>query len=70
MATYFARTYPQLYVCRPVTGFSIGGALPLIYSVVADLFVAEQRHGVSAPPPAVVAAPPGCDDEDMTFALF
>jgi len=48
LATYFASTYSQLYVCRAVTGFSIGGALPLIYSVVSDLFVADQRHGVSA----------------------
>jgi len=48
LATYFARTYAQLYVCRAVTGFSIGGAIPLIYSVVADLFPADQRHGVSA----------------------
>lgn len=48
LATYFVQSYRQLYVCRAVTGFSMGGALPLIYSILGDLFVAEQRHGVSA----------------------
>lgn len=47
-ATFWTRTYTQLYVCRAITGFSIGGAIPLIYSVLGDLFVAEDRHAVSA----------------------
>ena len=47
-ATFWTRTYPQLYICRAITGFSIGGSLPLIYSVLGDLFVAEDRHAVSA----------------------
>ena len=47
-ATFWTRTYIQLYVCRAITGFSIGGAIPLIYSVLGDLFVAEDRHAVSA----------------------
>lgn len=47
-ATFWTRTYLQLYICRAITGFSIGGALPLIYSVLGDLFVAEDRHAVSA----------------------
>lgn len=46
--TYFVRTYNQLYICRAVNGFSIGGALPVIYSIVGDLFSAEDRHIVSA----------------------
>jgi Major Facilitator Superfamily len=46
--TYFARTYWELYACRAVTGFSLGGALPLIYSFLGDLFSAEERHTVSA----------------------
>ena len=41
--TYFVQTYTQLYVCRAVTGFSIGGALPVIYSILGDLFGAEGR---------------------------
>lgn len=48
LATYFTRTYPQLYACRAITGFSLGGALPLIYSMLGDLFVAQDRHAVSA----------------------
>ena len=46
--TYFVTNYTQLYVCRAITGFSIGGALPLIYSILGDLFVAKDRHTVSA----------------------
>jgi MFS family permease len=48
LLTYFARTYGELYACRAVTGFSLGGALPLIYSFLGDLFSAEERHTVSA----------------------
>jgi len=48
LLTYFARSYVQLYFCRVVTGFSVGGALPVIYSILGDLFKAEDRHVVSA----------------------
>jgi MFS family permease len=48
LLSYFARTYGELYACRAVTGFSLGGALPLIYSFLGDLFSAEERHTVSA----------------------
>jgi MFS family permease len=34
LATYWVSTYRQLYVCRAVTGFSVGGALPVIYSTM------------------------------------
>lgn len=46
--TYFVRTYNQLFLCRALTGFSIGGALPVIYSILGDLFGAGDRHIVSA----------------------
>eukprot|EP00980_Cylindrotheca_fusiformis_P025145 scaffold13202_cov126-Cylindrotheca_fusiformis.AAC.2 len=46
--TYWAKTYEVLYVCRAITGFSVGGAVPLIYSILGDLFAAEDRHAVSA----------------------
>ena len=39
LATYFVSTYRQLYWCRAFTGCSVGGALPLIYSVSKLLFV-------------------------------
>lgn len=46
--TYWVRTYSQLYVCRAITGFSVGGALPLIYSILGDLFPSDERHRVGA----------------------
>ncbi|CAJ1940366.1 unnamed protein product [Cylindrotheca closterium] len=46
--TYWTTTYQSLYICRAITGFSVGGALPLIYSILGDLFAAEDRHRVSA----------------------
>jgi MFS family permease len=48
LATYWTSTYAQLYVCRAITGLSIGGSLPLIYSVLGDMFEAEERHAVSS----------------------
>jgi MFS family permease len=48
LSTYFVQTYTQLYICRAITGFSVGGAFPVIYSVLGDLFAAEDRHVVSA----------------------
>lgn len=48
LATFWTSTYAQLYVCRAITGLSIGGALPLIYSVLGDMFAAEDRHAVSS----------------------
>jgi hypothetical protein len=46
--TYWTTTYRQLYICRAITGLSLGGALPLIYSVLGDLFSADERHSVNA----------------------
>ena len=48
LATFFTRTFAELYACRAITGFALGGALPLIYSVLGDLFAADERHSVSA----------------------
>jgi MFS family permease len=48
LLTYFVQTYEQMYICRAITGFSVGGALPVIYSILGDLFAAEDRHVVSA----------------------
>jgi len=46
--TYWTTTYTQLYICRALTGISVGGASPLIYSVLGDLFESSQRPLVSA----------------------
>lgn len=48
LATFFAQTYPQLYCCRAITGFALGGALPLIYSILGDLYAATDRHFANA----------------------
>jgi len=48
LLTYFSTTYTQLYACRAITGFSVGGAMPLIYSVLGDLFSSNERHAVTA----------------------
>ena len=46
--TFWTTTYWELYICRAVTGFSIGGALPLIYSILGDMFTSDERHKVNA----------------------
>ncbi len=47
LATYFVQTYTQLYWCRALTGCSVGGALPLIYSVLGDYYEPGERGWVS-----------------------
>eukprot|EP00804_Cyclotella_cryptica_P019486 CCRYP_006647-RA/>CCRYP_006647-RA protein AED:0.03 eAED:0.03 QI:236/1/1/1/1/1/5/2686/610 len=47
MATYWVQTYRQLYWCRAVTGCSVGGALPLMYSVLGDYYGPGERGWVS-----------------------
>lgn len=46
--TFWSRTYWGLFICRTLTGFSIGGALPLIYSILGDMFRADERHKVNS----------------------
>ena len=48
MATYWTTTYAQLFVTRALTGFSVGGALPLISSVLGDLFESHERPAAMA----------------------
>eukprot|EP00804_Cyclotella_cryptica_P029823 CCRYP_010768-RA/>CCRYP_010768-RA protein AED:0.05 eAED:0.05 QI:188/1/1/1/1/1/3/47/597 len=48
LMVYFVQTYPQLYACRVLTGISIGGAIPIIYSILGDLYPANQRSIVAA----------------------
>mmetsp|Transcript_107331 Transcript_107331/g.308882 ORF Transcript_107331/g.308882 Transcript_107331/m.308882 type:complete len:519 (+) Transcript_107331:200-1756(+) len=49
-------TFGQLLCARAVSGFSIGGALPVVYSLVGDWFPACRRAGATAR----VAAASGC----------
>ena len=48
MMVYFVQTYQQLYMCRVLTGISIGGAMPIVFSVLGDLYPANQRSTVAA----------------------
>lgn len=48
IATFWVTTYVQLYVCRALTGLSVGGALPLVYSLLGDLFAGPDRHAAAS----------------------
>jgi len=45
--TGLVQNYPQFFWCRALTGISIGGALPLTYSLIGDYFSSKNR-GLSA----------------------
>ncbi|KAL7534069.1 hypothetical protein ACHAXR_005618 [Thalassiosira sp. AJA248-18] len=47
LSTFFVTTYRQLFWCRALTGCSVGGALPLIYSVLGDYYEPRERGWVS-----------------------
>lgn len=46
--TYFTTTYRGLYITRALTGISVGGALPLLSSVLGDWYKPEERGAVMA----------------------
>jgi MFS family permease len=46
--TYFTTSYAGLYVTRALTGFSVGGALPLLSSVFGDWYEPHERGKVMA----------------------
>ncbi|KAL7524450.1 hypothetical protein ACHAXR_000578 [Thalassiosira sp. AJA248-18] len=48
LMSVFVQSYWQLYICRVMTGISVGGAIPVIYSVLGDMFPAKQRAAISA----------------------
>ncbi len=56
LATFFVTRYWQLLLLRMLTSISIGGALPLVCSLVGDLFFVRQRTGVMACVQVAVAA--------------
>lgn len=47
-STYFIKSYNGLLVTRTLTGVSVGGSLPIVYSVLGDLYQAEQRNAIAA----------------------
>ena len=48
LGTYFTTTYSQLFAMRTLTGVAIGGAPPLVYSLLGDLFPTSRRSLVGA----------------------
>lgn len=45
--TYFVKSFTALLIIRSITGVGIGASLPIVYSVVGDLYTAEGRNAVS-----------------------
>ena len=48
LLTGFAQTYNQLFWLRALTGIGIGGALPLVYSLLGDYFSPKMRTAATA----------------------
>ncbi len=46
--TGFAQSYGQLFWLRALTGIGIGGALPLVYSLIGDYFSPRMRPAATA----------------------
>ena len=44
LATYWVKTYWQLFAVRAMTGIAVGGCLPLLFSLCGDLFPPEERN--------------------------
>lgn len=48
LATYFVQSFEMLLFARSITGIGIGGSLPIVYSILGDLFQADGRNISSA----------------------
>jgi hypothetical protein len=48
LATYWVKTYWQLFIVRALTGVAVGGCLPLLFSLCGDIFPAEERNYVAS----------------------
>lgn len=44
---YWVQNYGELFICRVLTGISIGGATPIIFSMLGDMYPEESRIYVS-----------------------
>jgi predicted MFS family arabinose efflux permease len=44
---FWVKNYEELFVCRVLTGISIGGATPVIFSMLGDMYPEESRIYVS-----------------------
>ncbi|KAI7844379.1 hypothetical protein COHA_002177 [Chlorella ohadii] len=48
MLTIFVTNYWQLFTLRLLTGIALGGALPVVFSLLGDLYDTSRRAGVSS----------------------
>lgn len=48
LATAYVTTYGQLFACRALTGISVGGCVPLLYSLLGDFVPPTRRAAVAA----------------------
>ncbi len=48
LATFWVSRFWELLVVRIATGISLGGTMPLIFSLMGDLFPESQRPAVAA----------------------
>lgn len=48
MLTIFVTNYWQLFTLRLLTGIALGGALPIVFSLLGDLYDPSSRAGVSS----------------------
>ena len=48
LLTFLVKEYWQLFVLRALTGVSLGGALPLVFSMISDMYPAHERPRATA----------------------
>lgn len=53
--TAFAQNYTQLLILRILTGIGIGGTVPIVFSIIGDLFTEKQRARAQAWYDAIIA---------------
>mmetsp|Transcript_1107 Transcript_1107/g.1992 ORF Transcript_1107/g.1992 Transcript_1107/m.1992 type:complete len:291 (+) Transcript_1107:2684-3556(+) len=46
-ATYFVTSFAGLLATRSITGIAIGASMPVVYSVLGDLYQAQGRNAIS-----------------------
>lgn len=55
LLTAFAQNYQQLLILRVLTGIGIGGTVPIVFSIIGDLFTEKQRARAQAWYDAIIA---------------
>jgi len=48
IGTYLCRSFTELLICRITTGISIGGASPIVYSLLGDAYPASSRVHIAS----------------------